>query len=102
MDHHGGMPLCSQLVLRGYSALQKLLCCSLFRSKLEVNIHIALFCTLQYMAGGSLADLIQGNCLDETSIAYSLRELLRAIDYLHGENKIHRGNAEIVALEHPD
>ncbi|XP_047176541.1 germinal center kinase 1-like isoform X1 [Vigna umbellata] len=46
---------------------------------------------MEYMAGGSVADLLQaGNPLDEMSIACILRDLLHAVDYLHTEGKIHR------------
>ncbi|KAA8523930.1 hypothetical protein F0562_010353 [Nyssa sinensis] len=46
---------------------------------------------MEYMAGGSVADLIQpGQPLDEMSIACILRDLLHAIEYLHNEGKIHR------------
>ncbi|XP_076943789.1 uncharacterized protein LOC143614162 [Bidens hawaiensis] len=50
-----------------------------------------LFIIMEYMAGGSVADLIQPNHpLDEMSIACILRNLLHAIEYLHTEGKIHR------------
>ncbi|XP_028796810.1 serine/threonine-protein kinase 24 isoform X4 [Neltuma alba] len=50
-----------------------------------------LFIIMEYMAGGSVADLLQsGQPLDEVSIACILRDLLHAVDYLHAEGKIHR------------
>ncbi|XP_057454008.1 uncharacterized protein LOC130745663 [Lotus japonicus] len=50
-----------------------------------------LWIIMEYMAGGSVADLLQaGTPLDEMSIACILRDLLHAIDYLHNEGKIHR------------
>ncbi|XP_071715702.1 uncharacterized protein [Rutidosis leptorrhynchoides] len=50
-----------------------------------------LWIIMEYMAGGSVADLIQPNHpLDEMSIACILRDLLHAIEYLHTEGKIHR------------
>ncbi|OIV92442.1 hypothetical protein TanjilG_25172 [Lupinus angustifolius] len=50
-----------------------------------------LWIIMEYMAGGSVADLLQsGPPLDEMSIACILRDLLHAIDYLHTEGKIHR------------
>lgn len=50
-----------------------------------------LWIIMEYMAGGSVADLIQPNQpLDEMSIASILRDLLHAIEYLHSEGKIHR------------
>ncbi|XP_008810547.2 serine/threonine-protein kinase 3/4 isoform X2 [Phoenix dactylifera] len=50
-----------------------------------------LWIEMEYMAGGSVADLLQtGPPLDEMSIACILRDLLHALDYLHNEGKIHR------------
>ncbi|ERN16711.1 serine/threonine-protein kinase 24 isoform X1 [Amborella trichopoda] len=50
-----------------------------------------LWILMEFMAGGSVADLIQtGPPLDEMSIACILRDLLHAIEYLHSEGKIHR------------
>nr|GME02701.1 germinal center kinase 1-like isoform X1 [Ipomoea batatas] len=50
-----------------------------------------LWIIMEYMAGGSVADIIAPNLpLDEMSIACILRDLLHAIDYLHTEGKIHR------------
>ncbi|XP_014752762.1 serine/threonine-protein kinase svkA isoform X2 [Brachypodium distachyon] len=50
-----------------------------------------LWIVMEYMAGGSVADLLQaGPPLDEVSIACILRDLLHAIEYLHSEGKIHR------------
>ncbi|XP_066394890.1 uncharacterized protein [Miscanthus floridulus] len=50
-----------------------------------------LWIVMEYMAGGSVADLLQaGPPLDEMSISCILRDLLHAIEYLHSEGKIHR------------
>ncbi|KAG5546198.1 hypothetical protein RHGRI_018395 [Rhododendron griersonianum] len=50
-----------------------------------------LWIIMEYMAGGSVADLIQpGQPLEEMSIACILRDLLHAVEYLHNEGKIHR------------
>ncbi|XP_021667290.2 uncharacterized protein LOC110655329 isoform X4 [Hevea brasiliensis] len=50
-----------------------------------------LWIIMEYMAGGSVADLLQsGPPLDELSIACILRDLLHAVEYLHNEGKIHR------------
>ncbi|KAK8954364.1 Mitogen-activated protein kinase kinase kinase YODA [Platanthera zijinensis] len=50
-----------------------------------------LWIVMEYMAGGSVADLIlTGPPLDEASIACILRDLLHAVEYLHSEGKIHR------------
>ncbi|KAH7436716.1 hypothetical protein KP509_05G032500 [Ceratopteris richardii] len=50
-----------------------------------------LWIIMEYMAGGSVADLLHtGQPLDEASIACILKDLLHALDYLHSEGKIHR------------
>ncbi|XP_074564777.1 LOW QUALITY PROTEIN: uncharacterized protein LOC141821268 [Curcuma longa] len=50
-----------------------------------------LWIVMEYMAGGSVADLLRpDHPLDEISITCILRDLLHAIEYLHGEGKIHR------------
>ena len=45
---------------------------------------------MEYMAGGSVADLLESSPLPEEAIAVVCRDLLIALDYLHGEGKIHR------------
>ncbi|CAL5393467.1 unnamed protein product [Camellia sinensis] len=64
-----------------------------------------LWIIMEYMAGGSVADLIQpSQPLDEPSIACILRDLLHAIEYLHNEGKIHRDikAANILLTENGD
>lgn len=64
-----------------------------------------LWIIMEYMAGGSVADLLQtGPPLDEMSIASILRDLLHAIEYLHNEGKIHRDikAANILLTENGD
>ncbi|XP_073005694.1 uncharacterized protein [Typha latifolia] len=64
-----------------------------------------LWIVMEYMAGGSVADLLQaGPPLDEMSIACILRDLLHAIEYLHSEGKIHRDikAANILLTENGD
>ncbi|KAM3396053.1 serine/threonine-protein kinase 3/4 isoform X1 [Capsicum galapagoense] len=64
-----------------------------------------LWIIMEYMAGGSVADLIQPNQpLDELSIACILCDLLHAIEYLHSEGKIHRDikAANILLTENGD
>ncbi|KAF8409210.1 hypothetical protein HHK36_005284 [Tetracentron sinense] len=64
-----------------------------------------LWIVMEYMAGGSVADLIQaGPPLDEMSIACILRDMLHAIEYLHNEGKIHRDikAANILLTENGD
>ncbi|CAK9182984.1 unnamed protein product [Ilex paraguariensis] len=64
-----------------------------------------LWIIMEYMAGGSVADLIGPNQpLDEMSIACILWDLLHAIEYLHNEGKIHRDikAANILLTENGD
>ncbi|CAH2053654.1 unnamed protein product, partial [Thlaspi arvense] len=64
-----------------------------------------LWIIMEYMAGGSVADLLQsGHPLDETSIACITRDLLHAVEYLHNEGKIHRDikAANILLTENGD
>jgi len=45
---------------------------------------------MEYLGGGSVHDLLENGPLDESVVAVITRELLRAIDYLHSNGKIHR------------
>lgn len=68
-------------------------------------LQTKLWIIMEYMAGGSVADLIQPNQpLDEMSIACILRDLLHAVEYLHNEGKIHRDikAANILLTENGD
>ena len=50
-----------------------------------------LWIVMEYLEGGSLSDLLSfSGPLDEAAISYVMKELLIALDYLHGERKIHR------------
>ena len=50
-----------------------------------------LWIVMEYMAGGSVADLLEsGGALDEAAVKYVLRDLLLALEYLHEQGKIHR------------
>jgi serine/threonine protein kinase len=40
---------------------------------------------MEFMAGGSVADLIERRPLPEDACAVIIRDLLKALEYLHGE-----------------
>eukprot|EP01125_Pyxidicula_operculata_P021830 TRINITY_DN8678_c0_g1_i1.p1 TRINITY_DN8678_c0_g1~~TRINITY_DN8678_c0_g1_i1.p1 ORF type:complete len:462 (-),score=148.41 TRINITY_DN8678_c0_g1_i1:273-1658(-) len=49
-----------------------------------------LWIIMELLAGGSMLDLMKPGPVGEDHIAVILRELLRALEYLHGQKKIHR------------
>ena len=45
---------------------------------------------MEYLGGGSTLDLIKAGTFEEQYIAIILREILRGLEYLHSEGKLHR------------
>ncbi|KND04393.1 STE/STE20/YSK protein kinase [Spizellomyces punctatus DAOM BR117] len=50
----------------------------------------SLWIVMEYCQGGSCLDLMRAGTFEEVFIAIILRELLKGLEYLHGEGKLHR------------
>lgn len=45
---------------------------------------------MEYLGGGSALDLMKAGPFEEIHISIILREVLKGLDYLHSERKLHR------------
>jgi len=53
-------------------------------------IEDEIWVVMEYMQGGTLAEAVERYSFAESSVAYVAREILRALEYLHSHNLVHR------------
>jgi serine/threonine-protein kinase 24/25/MST4 len=52
-----------------------------------------LFIAMEFMGAGALDKLMRPRPFEEVYVAVLLREMLKALDYMHDQGKIHRGTS---------
>uniref|UniRef100_A0A4W5RB83 Serine/threonine protein kinase 26 n=1 Tax=Hucho hucho TaxID=62062 RepID=A0A4W5RB83_9TELE len=60
------------------------------RTLFAMSQYLKLWIIMEYLGGGSALDLLRAGPFDEFQIATMLKEILKGLDYLHSERKIHR------------
>jgi serine/threonine-protein kinase 24/25/MST4 len=80
-----------QDVHREIAVMSNLHCPQLIQYYASYVIGSKLWIVMEYLEAGSLLDIIKEfGPLQENDVAFIIRELLLALQYLHGERKIHR------------